>query len=50
MRRGLELGGLRICFLLGFPLVEGFFFVSYFRFFRRALLVNRFLLLLNFLV
>ena len=50
MRRGLELGGLRICFLLGLPLVEGFFFVSYFRFFRRALLLNRFLLLLNFLV
>ena len=50
MHRGLELGGLRICFLLGLPLVEGFFFVSYFRFFRRALLLNRFLLLLNFLV
>ena len=52
MRRGLELGGLRICFLMGLPLVEaeGFFFVSYFRFFRRALLLNRFLLLLNFLV
>ena len=52
MRRGLELGGLRIFFLMGLPLVEaeGLFFVSYFRFFRRALLVNRFLLLLNFLV
>ena len=49
---GLELGGLRICFLMGLPLVEveGFFFVSYFRFIRRALLVNHFLLLLNFLV
>ena len=37
---------------MGLPLVEaeGFFFVSYFRFFRRALLLNRFLLLLNFLV
>ena len=35
MCRGLELGGLRICFLMGLPLVEveGFFFVSYFRFF-----------------
>ena len=50
MRRGLELGGLRICFLMGLVEAGGFFFVSYFRFFRRALLVNRFLLLLNFLV
>ena len=52
MRRCLELGGLRIFFLMGLPLVEaeGLFFVSYFRFFRRALIVNRFLRLLNFLV
>ena len=52
MHRDLELGGFRIYFLMGLPLVEaeGFFFVSYFRFFRRDLLVNRFLLLLNFFV
>ena len=50
MRRGLELGGLQICLILGLPLVGGFFFVSCFRFFRNALLENRFLLLFNFLV
>ena len=50
MRRGLELGGLQICFLLGLPLVGGFFFASCFRFFHDTLLENRFLFLLNFLV
>ena len=50
MRRDLELVGLRICFLLRLLLVGGFYFVSWFRFFRSALLESRFFLRLNFLI
>ena len=45
----LVLVGLRICFLLELPFAGGFFFSSWFRFFRSTLLVYRFLLRLYYL-